>query len=766
MHKPALVSLIVVVCLNAATTYYVSNNGDDSREGTSETSALKTLNQAAQEAVSGDMVLLRRGDVFRESADFKKSDLTFDAYGDDGKPLPVVSGSDPVTNWTLHEGSIYKASYNGPAGYLYVNGKLMRIARYPNTGWLRTKSWTENSDGTNTVITTESLVNHPRNTSGYWVGANIRWHRHSWWFETRKITSYDAAGQISLDQKSLIPIKPYNMDGWGFYLDNKLEELDSPGEFFYDSTGQTLYLWAPDNADPNELLIEISSRENGVSVTSATVKNIRFAYQRDIGLKVGNASIIESCLFEGIGSDQGGTALKGNWNTAGSEIRGCTFRNNLNVGIGWNQNPSATPVTVMENNTLINTGMVDGYGGSGSWHADAIIIYNGTGIKVQKNVIEGSGYAAIILGSDGNFAEYNIIRNAMATLNDGGAIYTNCNNSTIRHNLIYDTKGGMESSGPWANLAHGIWPEFLDDFRDNVIENNTCTGSGGFGIFLPNNFSSTVRGNVLYNNGRAAIELSGKETNSSTGRTENLPQNNLIENNVFYAAEKSQAAILFRPQYDYGTMSGNYFCNAYRDSSIKYYGTGNKKWSQYWTDINDWQNTYSWADDNPKTDIIRITSELPGELRGQSKLLINDTYERKAVAVGDNGVYLTLDGDTVRNSFELDPFSSAVIVHTGLTHSKTAIARENRSTIFSASLSSSGREIRVRLSLPDRSSPSVLVYDIRGRLVRKIGMENLGSGQHNLLLKMKNALASGFYHFSLENSGKTFPLGSSIVIGK
>ena len=42
----------------------------------------------------------------------------------------------------------------------------------------------------------------------------------------------------------------------------------------------------------------------------------------------------------------------------------------------------------------------------------------------------------------------------------------------------------MESSGTWPTIAHGIWPEFLRNYRESVIEDNTCAGSGGDGIFF------------------------------------------------------------------------------------------------------------------------------------------------------------------------------------------------------------------------------------------------------------------------------------------
>ncbi len=360
---------------------------------------------------------------------------------------------------------------------------------------------------------------------------------------------------------------------------------------------------------------------------------------------------------------------------------------------------------------------------------------------------------------EGNFVEYNIIRNAMSTLNDGGAIYTNCSRSTIRNNIIQNTKGGMESSGPWAVLAHGIWPEFLGDFKESVIENNTVSGSGGFGLFLTNNFSCRVRGNVMYNNGRAGMELSGEETNAATGRTENLPQNNLIESNVFFGASRNQPAILFRPEYNYGTLSGNYYCNPYRDTIIQAWGTCNKKWSTNWLDMVNWRATYSWADDDSRTDLVKIAGD--NSSRGQSKLLINYDTQSKAITVGDNGVYITLDGDTIKGSMELAPFTSAVIVHTGLTHSVSASGCIKN--VDKVTCSSRSRKVEINLKLSRERKISLQLFDIKGRTVQKRSIGTLSSGFHLIKMNLESELAHGVYYLEIE-SGNQRLLKNRIIL--
>lgn len=75
------------------TTYYVSNDGDDSNTGTSENAPLKTAEKINELSLSsGDAVLFNRGDVFRTSEMLDVvSGVSYGAYGDGDKP--VISGS-------------------------------------------------------------------------------------------------------------------------------------------------------------------------------------------------------------------------------------------------------------------------------------------------------------------------------------------------------------------------------------------------------------------------------------------------------------------------------------------------------------------------------------------------------------------------------------------------------------------------------------------------------------------------------------------------
>ena len=656
-----------------AATYHVANAGSDTAAGT-EAEPLATLAAAAARANSGDRILLRRGDVFRETVECGTPGLEFGAYGPAEADRPVVSGAVAVTGWKPYKDRIYVAETQADPGYLYVDGKLMTIARYPNAGWLRTKVWQEEmqpaadapAGGTRfrrprtgrTTITCPELAQ--ARAPGYWVGATIRWRHHSWWYETRPIEADDGAGHITLGDRSFGNEGPFDWDtkGWGFYIDGKLEELDAPGEWFFDAAAHRVYLCAPGGADPNALHVEGTSLDGGLSVRDSTVRGLCFRYQKDVGLQVSGKCVVEGCLFEDIGRDgtvsergAGGAALAATGDLQGTRVAHNELRNNLNIGISWWQQRGQAAPSVIEHNTVVNSGTVPGYGGSGSWHAVGILVGAGVDVHVEHNVVDGAGYAGVLLGSDGNTVEFNLIRNAMATLNDGAGIYCNCSLSTIRHNIILDCKGGMESSGTWPDISHGIWLEFLRQYHDSVVEANTCAGCGADGIFLTNNYNCLLKDNVCYDNGRYQLLLSGYGERESADPN----QGHQILDNVLYAVRAPEKVLYFDPRFNYGTLKGNYYRCAYTDAAfvadIGWPGGGGTAMA-----LAQWQKDYPWADREPRTG--------PGGVGGQgpdrSKLFYNAT--ESPVSVPLDGAYVDLFGKPAAGPLELAPYSSRILI--------------------------------------------------------------------------------------------------------
>lgn len=119
--------------------YYVSENGDDNKDGLSPATAIKTLAKASSLALSeGDTILLERGSLFRGQLIIRTEHITVSAYGKG--PKPVISGSPEngakAHYWALVEGSenVYKYYKDLPdiGGICFDDGRIAGIKRSPS----------------------------------------------------------------------------------------------------------------------------------------------------------------------------------------------------------------------------------------------------------------------------------------------------------------------------------------------------------------------------------------------------------------------------------------------------------------------------------------------------------------------------------------------------------------------------------------------------------------------------------------------------------
>jgi HK97 gp10 family phage protein len=115
-----------------AAVYYVSPRGDDRHtgRGPADAQALRTVQAGVNRLQPGDTLCLRGG-VYRETVTFPRS-------GAPGRPItlkpfrgeqPVLSGCDPVSGWTGHEGRIWKAPMAWTLGLgrnqLFAGGQVL-----------------------------------------------------------------------------------------------------------------------------------------------------------------------------------------------------------------------------------------------------------------------------------------------------------------------------------------------------------------------------------------------------------------------------------------------------------------------------------------------------------------------------------------------------------------------------------------------------------------------------------------------------------------
>lgn len=131
--------LILISMTNFATTYYVSNAGNDSNNGTSTSTPWKTLAKVRGTKFSaGDNILLKSGDIFNEAFGLLVSGsienrIKISSYG--GSVKPEIRGYGEVPDWTysnvwsLYATGIYQMSLSIEPNRLWINGKDRKESR-------------------------------------------------------------------------------------------------------------------------------------------------------------------------------------------------------------------------------------------------------------------------------------------------------------------------------------------------------------------------------------------------------------------------------------------------------------------------------------------------------------------------------------------------------------------------------------------------------------------------------------------------------------
>jgi hypothetical protein len=219
-HRRLALFLMVWVCLAGtasvhATDWHVAPGGVDGSPGT-VAEPLATLAHAVSRASSGDSILLLRGGTYYALDLNVGANLSFDAYGNGDRS--IVTGSAQVSlpsTWPSNP-SVRMGSVAQRVVACYVDGRFVRLARWPNVddGFLRI----DNDDEYDRIVDAE-LATPPGVAPGRWTGAQVRWRKWSWWWETRPIAQHSPVTTLVLDPAGNVGID-LSDPGSGYFIDN------------------------------------------------------------------------------------------------------------------------------------------------------------------------------------------------------------------------------------------------------------------------------------------------------------------------------------------------------------------------------------------------------------------------------------------------------------------------------------------------------------------------------------------------------------------
>jgi hypothetical protein len=275
--------LITALCLFAAfntlcaqTVIVVSPDGNDSNNGSLH-APFATIEKAIAESrkMQGETTIYLRGGDYRIRTPliFTPNDadngnkLTICAFPNEN---PVLKGSISLTNlqWKPYKNGILKAEISGNPmmDMLLVNGEIRHQARFPNYD-----STAIRFNGTSADATSAKRIATWKNPAGAYLHAM---HNSDWGDFHYRITSKDSKGKLAME------------GGWqnnrqsGLHRDNRMvenvfEELDCPGEWFYNSEEKMLYYYPYDNEDITQSTFETPQLKHLIEVRGTEAKPVR-----------------------------------------------------------------------------------------------------------------------------------------------------------------------------------------------------------------------------------------------------------------------------------------------------------------------------------------------------------------------------------------------------------------------------------------------------------------------------------------------------------
>ncbi len=436
----------------------------------------------------------------------------------------LLLGAPVINGWTSYQGAIMKTNVTAmvPKGFrprqLFGNGERQILARYPNHdpkaplygGWAFVAPFPpsgapEGHDWKRELYVKAEDIrrwSHPED-----VEIDI-FAQYGWWNFIEPVASLDvAARKLTLKKPCSYDLHPHNR----FHFQNALEELDSAGEWFYDTRSGDLYFWPLQPIGEVEVRLPLLSNFLQIKGARAlTIRGLGFTACEGTAIAVENS---EQCLIEQCHISQcGGFNGSGISISAGKDCRvsRCEIERTGGNGVGLNGGDRKTlkgPNHVVENCHIHDVGI---------FNKNACgVSLAGVDLVARHNHIHHSPRMGVQMSGNNCKVEWNHIHHVVLETQDGGAIYTggrdwiSSRGTSWSYNLIHDVVGcGQEADGlkhPW--FTFGLYPD--DNSGGLDIIGNIVFRCASSGIHMHNSRDCLVENNIFTGAGKYIIDLHG-----------------------------------------------------------------------------------------------------------------------------------------------------------------------------------------------------------------------------------------------------------------
>ena len=611
---------------------------------------------------------------------------------------PTLSGSQPVSGWVDQGGGIWAADLAAGANaglfpqglnQLFRGGERLSLGRWPNAddpAFGHGYATIDTQPNATTISDAELLP-------GDLTGAVVRLKTFRWLLLSRQVVGSSAGTLVLNDAVECWggscgdpnPGDPAD-HGWGYLVTNHFATLDQEGEWFYDAAAGRLYLvsaseptgvegsavpdWVAEDSDWTHTGGVILGHNLQEHVTHVVVENLRIenwfssGITTPINLELDEDSALEiRCNTIRNVESRGLNLATWVWNAGdASGWRGghdLVVVNNLIDGPNHYGIHSYARQATFQGNVVRNVGLAENLGASGlgCGFEGSNCTENGDGIHVvidqpdwssyavtfRENRVEGSGYCGFDLFGRDVTLENNVITRACSTKGDCGAVRTFGRDSfgatpvrdiALVGNVILGVEGVTDGDAtPFETLfGFGL---YIDNYSATVsATGNTVTGATVAAILYQNSQGS-IRDNVLYDNGGAAVAIVGESTVDA------------LQGNVLYALETSSGTLALEGSTTLLASDGNAFFAPWDPNSIHAGGPG--------LGLAAWQAQSGLDASSTEAWFGQAAGEAP-----RSALFVNDGPAATSVPLGAS--YVDLDQVPAPDPLTLAPYASAVLV--------------------------------------------------------------------------------------------------------
>lgn len=385
-----------------------------------------------------------------------------------------------------------------PTVELFVDGRPMQLARWPNTGFVGIRRLIE---GGSRAQGTPSVFEYESDRHARWVNADDAWlfgyFQFLWADATIKIGAIDPAA------RTVTTAEPYDYGGRGmsteqgiiYYAFNLLEEIDEPGEWYLDRKQGRLYLFPPTQLERAVVEMGMLSTPMVVldNVSHVRLDGLTFDLARFDGIDCKNSRhcLIAGCTVSRMAGN--GVLIHGG---EGNGLWGCDIHT---IGRRGAEVIGGDRETLTPGNHFVENCRIHSFGRIDRTYTPAIQL-EGVGNRVAYNLLSDAPSSVMRIEGNDHTIEFNEIHSAVRESDDQGAIDIFANPSyrgnVFRHNLFHHIgKAGDEVQ------VHGQAAIRFDDAISGqlVYGNIFYRASGGnFGAVQMNSGRDNVMDNNLF----------------------------------------------------------------------------------------------------------------------------------------------------------------------------------------------------------------------------------------------------------------------------